>query len=433
MELDVVADPRFLPREGRINDPHSSLSLAERDRRWNATRAEMDKRGIDCLYIVGKGNNENGNTRWLDNGDFTERYLLFPRKGNPVILWALPIWARWYQENSWEGCEFRANYESPSIAAAQAIEDLGYGSGTIGIVGLVGGGMNPEGSIPYFTYQNLKHRLPKAKLVDATDLLMRLRIFKSEEELRMIEKAAELANIEFDALIRHARPGVRESELAAEITYASLKAGNELGRDHWFIMCSGKTGYPVNRRPTEKILRSGELIMTGHYTRYGGYYAHPHYAVSLGRLDPEYAPMREAVYEATQKALELLKPGTPWEEIDRKVDEPILSRGYYHEITQLHCVGLDGIEPPATSLVRGAVPARRYPLKGSLRDNEEYRRVVGDRQGMQGLTVQPGLAVALEVKAVKEDRIFIEFGPQVIVTKDGAKVMNPDALDVVEL
>ena len=44
-----------------------------------------------------------------------------------------------------------------------------------------------------------------------------------------------------------------------------------------------------------------------------------------------------------------------------------------------------------------------------------------------------GLAVALEVKAVKDDRIFIEFGPQVIVTRDGPRVMNPDALDVVEL
>jgi len=27
----MVADPRFMPREGRIDDPHSSLTLAERD------------------------------------------------------------------------------------------------------------------------------------------------------------------------------------------------------------------------------------------------------------------------------------------------------------------------------------------------------------------------------------------------------------------
>jgi Xaa-Pro aminopeptidase len=423
-----------MPREGRTDDPHSSLSLAERDRRWNAARAEMDKRGIDCLYIVGRGNNENGNTRWLDNGDYSERYLVFPRKGNPVILWALPSWERWYTENSWEGCEYRSTYHSPSIAAAQAISDLGYGKGKIGIVGLIGAGFNPEGAIPYMTFQNLKAQLPGASFCDASDLLMRLRIFKSDEELRMIEKASELANVEFDALIRHARPGIRESELTAEVTYASLKAGNELGRDHWFIMCSGKTGYPVNRRPTDKILRSGELVMTGNYTRFGGYWAHPHYAISLGRLDEEYRPMREAVYEATQLALSLLKPGTSWEEIDRKIDEPILARGYYHEITQMHCVGLDGVEPPATSLVRGNAPTKRFLLKGSLADNEEYRRYRGNgAAGPQDFVVQPGMAVALEVKAVKDDRIFIEFGPQVIVTAEGARVMNPGALDVVEL
>ena len=47
----MVADPRFFPRPGRAEDAHCSLSLAERDRRWNALRAEMrGRRG--CLGIV---------------------------------------------------------------------------------------------------------------------------------------------------------------------------------------------------------------------------------------------------------------------------------------------------------------------------------------------------------------------------------------------
>ena len=87
---------------------------------------------------------------------------------------------------------------------------------------------------------------------------MRQRIVKSAEEIAMLEKAAEISEVEIDTLRKHARPGVRESELTAEIVYAGLKAGNELGRDHWFIMCSGKTGYPVNRRPTDKVMQSGE-------------------------------------------------------------------------------------------------------------------------------------------------------------------------------
>jgi hypothetical protein len=43
------------------------------------------------------------------------------------------------------------------------------------------------------------------------------------------------------------------------------------------------------------------------------------------------------------------------------------------------------------------------------------------------------MVLALEVKATHEDRIFVEFGPQVIVTPDGPRVLNPDAMDLVEL
>lgn len=431
----MVADPRFQPRPGRINDPHCSFSLAERDRRWAAARTEMTTRGIDCLFIVGNGQNNNGNVRWLDNGDFTERQLIFPVSGKPVILWNFTNWSRWYLENAWEGCEFRATEGSVSTAVAQAIEDMGLAGGTIGIVGLIGGGLGFEGTIPYMTYRNLQELLPRVRFVDASDILMRFRMIKSAEEIAFIEKAAEISNIELDTLLKFARPGVRESELTTEIMYAGLKAGNELGRDHWFVMCSGRTGYPVNRRPTDKFLRRGEMIFTGHYTRFGGYYVHPHAAVSIGRIGDEYRSMRDAVHEATQRALELLKPGLPWEEFDHKIDEAVLSRGYYHEITQAHCTGLDGIEPPVTTMIRGEVPKKEFPrMRGSIRDNAEYKALVGNRAPlMKDLVVQEGMCIALEVKAAKDDEMFLEFGPQVIIERNGPRVLTPDALDVIEL
>jgi ectoine hydrolase len=431
----MIVDPRFKPLPGRVDDPHCAFSLAERDRRWGLTRAEMAARGIDCLFVVGTGYNNNGNLRWLDNGDFSERHLLFPMNGAPTILWAFTNWARWYLESSWEGCEFRATEGSVSTAAADAIEDMGHATGMIGIVGLLGGGLGMEGTIAYMTYRNLQARLPNARFCDASDLVMRQRIVKSAEEIAMLEKAAEISEVEIDTLRKHARPGVRESELTAEIVYAGLKAGNELGRDHWFIMCSGKTGYPVNRRPTDKVMQSGEMIFTGHYTRFGGYYCHPHAAVSLGKVDEEYRPMREAVFEATQNALELLKPGTPWEEFDRKIDEAVLKRGFYHEISQAHCVGLDGVEPPMTTMIAGDVTPKSYPrLRGHIRNNREFQDLAGNRAPiMKDLIIEPGMAVALEVKAAKDDRTFFEFGPQVIVEKNGPRVLTPGAMDVIEL
>lgn len=431
----MVADPRFQPRPGRVNDPHCAMSLAERDRRWAAARREMAARGIDCLFIAGNGHNNNGNVRWLDNGDFTERQLLFPAKGPPVIMWNFTNWARWYLESAWEGCEFRATEGQVSIAVAQAIEDMGLANGTIGVIGLIGGGLGLEGAVPYMTYRNLQALLPRAHFCDASDILMRLRMIKSREEISFIEKAAEIANVEIDTLCRLARPGVREADLSNEILCAGLKAGNDMGRDHWFVMCSGRTGYPVNRRPTDKLLRHGEMIFSGHYTRFGGYYCHPHAAIAIGRMDDEYRSMRDAVYEATQKALELLKPGMLWEEFDHKVDEAILGRGYYHEITQAHCTGLDGIEPPFTTMIRGNVPEKEYPrLRGSIRDSTEYKALAGNREPlMKDLVVQEGMCVALEIKAAKDDEIFLEFGPQVVIEKSGPRVLTPNALDVIEL
>ena len=43
------------------------------------------------------------------------------------------------------------------------------------------------------------------------------------------------------------------------------------------------------------------------------------------------------------------------------------------------------------------------------------------------------MSLALEVKAALEDRIAICFGPQIIVEKDGPRILNPDAMDVIEL
>jgi len=433
----VVSDPRFFPVAGRSADPHAAFSIAERDRRWDAARAEMDRRGIDCLVVIGRGMNGNGNVRWLDNGDYGERSLVFPRKGGPMTFWLLQNWGKWYTECCWEGVRYRGHEGKVSIVSADAIREMGCQNGTVGIVGLIGGGYGSEGAIPYMTYRNLKRLLPGATFCDASDILLKLRMIKGPEEIAMMEKASEMVNIEIDAMLRHARPGVREHEVFAEMFAAGLRAGAEPGRDNYAILSSGK-GWPVNRRPTDRILRRGDLLQIGHYARYGGYWSHPHTAMSLGPLDEEYEPLREAVLEGVEGAMAALKPGTPWSEVDRASDEPVLRRGYYHEIPQVHGVGIDGIEAPFTAICAGEVPRSspwREPfVEGSLAENEEWRTLAGDRYGfLEDFRIEAGMTLAVEVKAVHEDRIFFEVGPQVVVEADGPRVLTPDALDVIEL
>ena len=169
----MVTDPRFFPKDGRAGDAAASFSLEERDRRWSAVRAAMDARGLDCLIIVGRGMNGNGDARWLDGGDYGERSMVFPKRGAPVTFWLLQNWGKWYTESCFEGVRYRGHEGKVSIVASDAVKELGYERARIGIVGLIGGGYGAEGAIPYMPYQNLKRLLPDAAFADASDILTR--------------------------------------------------------------------------------------------------------------------------------------------------------------------------------------------------------------------------------------------------------------------
>ena len=52
---------------------------------------------------------------------------------------------------------------------------------------------------------------------------------------------------------------------------------------------------------------------------------------------------------------------------------------------------------------------------------------------LEDFEVEAGMALAVEVKAAHEDRMFIVFGPQVIVEESGPRILTPDAMDVIEL
>ena len=95
--------------------------------------------------------------------------------------------------------------------------------------------------------------------------------------------------------------------------------------------------------------------------------------------------------------------------------------------------------PLGPAMRAGSVPSeesyrKKPPLKTTIFDNPEYREHTGNkRNSTEGQTIKKGMALAIEVTACKDDRIYMEFGPQIIVDDKGARVLTPDACDVIEL
>ena len=116
------------------------FSIQERDRRWKLIRQEMQHGGLDCLVIIGKSgmwDSHSANVRYVTQV-FWESLAVFPLEGEPTVFiwgahhieWFLDFqdWVKDIRSGRWRWAEL----------AAQRVEEMGYSSGRIGLVGLGG-------------------------------------------------------------------------------------------------------------------------------------------------------------------------------------------------------------------------------------------------------------------------------------------------------
>ena len=72
-------------------------------------------------------------------------------------------------------------------------------------------------SIPASMYLSLRESLPEAKFTDAGSMLLRQRFTKSDDERRLLEKAAELNDGAYKEVLKKLKPGMKEYEVAGII------------------------------------------------------------------------------------------------------------------------------------------------------------------------------------------------------------------------
>ncbi|MCZ7574528.1 MAG: Xaa-Pro peptidase family protein [Ardenticatenaceae bacterium] len=414
------------------------LSLNERDRRWKLIRKDMEERGLDCLVIQGDqglwGYND-CNVRYVTGiGDFG--YALFPLKEDPIcfVWWTAPYQARrskdespltstirskvkkdaptrnpWALEKPWVR-DIRQGWPRPSEAIVTAIKDLGLEKGTIGLVSTYHS-WEPEGTFPYTVIKNLYSALPQAELIEnATDILEKARLRKSTEEIRCIEVAGEIADRGIEAALNHIRPGVNEVGVYAKVVEAFLAHGSERLFMNWWA--SGQapthTQYFV---PTDRIMCEGDILYNEYTPRYGGYVAHPHQPISIGKPIEEYQTMFALLKQTRDEALSKLKPGVTIAEQTEALTKPLEDAGYSYLHCPFHGLGLSGLEFPNAEFWGKTSPYVVSP---------------------PDMVFEEGMVLAYEPMISTPDRkIGFPLGDTVIVTKDGSRRLSKYCDDLI--
>ncbi|MCC7049062.1 MAG: aminopeptidase P family protein [Alphaproteobacteria bacterium] len=151
-------------------------------------------------------------------------------------------------------------------------------------------------------------------LVDASELVNRLRVVKSPAELAYVRKAAELADAALLEANRLAKPGAFEGDILAAMHGAIYRGGGD-DPGNEFIIGSGKDALLCRYFSGRKHLQAQDQLML----EFAGVYRHYHSClmrtILIGKPDPQHVAMHKAGLEAMEACKAALKPGRPIGEV----------------------------------------------------------------------------------------------------------------------
>jgi Xaa-Pro aminopeptidase len=251
----------------------------------------------------------------------------------------------------------------------------------------------------------LMHSVGSAAGIVSTDSVVeRLRIIKDAHEIDMLRQAARLLSPVAADIIRDAKPGMTEQELAAKIDWRIKTAGFERCSFET-IVASGPNSALPHAHPGGRVLREGDLVVLDFGGVYGGYCVDLTRTVALGEPDAEMARVYQAVLDAQRAAIAAVKPGIRAGDIDAAARVMLARHGLADAFGHSTGHGL-GVEIHET------------PRIGPRRE------AAGDAPAPPDDAIEPGMVFTIEPGAYLPGWGGVRIEDDVLVTSDGVEVLT---------
>ncbi|MFA5005989.1 MAG: aminopeptidase P family protein [Candidatus Izemoplasmatales bacterium] len=248
---------------------------------------------------------------------------------------------------------------------------------------------------------------PELALHDACEILDAMRREKDPEEIASIEDAVDHSRYAIEGVLKHARRGTNEREIAGYYEYLLRQHGSE-GMSFNPIVASGKNAAVLHYEDNDKDVPDGALVLLDLGALSGPYASDISRTFPIsGRFGPRQKELYQLVLDVNKQTIAYVRPGLMMADLN-KFARDLLAAGmvrlgliqtpeevgkyYYHNVS--HFLGLD-VHDVGTYL---------EPLKPGV-----------------VLTVEPGIYV-------EEEGIGIRIEDNVAVTETGGKNLSAGIL-----
>ena len=269
-------------------------------------------------------------------------------------------------------------------------------------------------------------------VIDPGTILHEMRLFKSDEEMRHMQRAADIAAEAHREAMKHARPGMREYEVEALIEYVFRRSGAGAPA-YSSIVGAGANATILHYINNDAEIKPGDLLLVDAGAEYEGYASDITRTFPVaGRFTEPQREIYELVLDCQQQCIEMVAPGVTLEDMHKRSVE-ILTEGM---------VRLGLLQGDVAKLIEEEAYKKFYMhrlghyLGMDVHDVGLYQQDGEPRAVEPGIvmTVEPGIYVSEAAEGIPEKYrgIGVRIEDDVLVTPDGYKVLTDAAPKQIE-
>jgi Xaa-Pro aminopeptidase len=223
---------------------------------------------------------------------------------------------------------------------------------------------------------------------------------KSADEVDAIRRAVATNSRAYSAVVGKIRPGISESDIAAQLEYQMRRAGAEKPAFETIVAAGPRSALP-HAKPTSHRIATNQLLLIDMGATQDGYTSDMTRVVALGKPRPAWKQIYQAVLEAQLAAISVVREGVTAGAVDRAARKSLrswgLDKAFVHSTG--HGLGLEIHEAPRIG----------------KRDNTRLKA------GMV-ITIEPGVYI--------EGTCGVRIEDTVLVTRTGCEILTPTSKEL---
>jgi Xaa-Pro dipeptidase len=401
-------------------------SAEEFRRRWQNVRQGMKESHFDCLIVPQHSTQAMIHDR--QDGDADVQYLtgipagwaIIPAEGKITAISSrvgsllaekrpIPglVMTTMFADNA-PDIEVRYSDEeglwSPLII--ECLKERKMEQARIGVGALANLFRNTEGSVTYTTYDRVRKAFPQAQFESAADILWRVKLVHSAEEIAVLEKATEVSEAGVQAMIETARPGSIHRDVWLKMYGTMVQAS---GERPWRLSISTRgSGNASFGFPLDDVFGTGLILGQECSGSVLGFGSQVNHSVLLGSPAPaDWNAAGQYCLDLFQTLLDRVAPGKSIKEFCDFCGEKLKARG---------------VARPGGVLIHS----------GGLADLP--RCGPGRMEGGDDQVFQAGMVFDLKPSVpVKQTPTPAEFGDSIVVTEKGARRLGKRKMELITL